>query len=101
MILNWFFHQTLNHYFSYIGSKENKMRKIWPLKVYSNLNSLMALSVEKMGLVTCYEFFIGLSKNWEWGGEMPYHRYKLKCYGSCLVIADMGLAGMVDSYVTL
>ena len=75
MILNWFFHQTLNHYFSYIGSKEKKMRKIWPLKVYSNLNSLMALSVEKMGLVTCYEFFIGLSKNWEWGGEMPYNRY--------------------------
>ena len=40
MILNCFFHQTLNHYFSYIGSKENKFRKIWPLKVYSNLKSL-------------------------------------------------------------
>ena len=35
-----FFHQTLNHYFSYIGSKEKKLRKIWPLKVYSNLKSL-------------------------------------------------------------
>ena len=38
------------------------------------LNSLMALSVKKMGYVTCYEFFIGLSKNWELGGEMPYNR---------------------------
>ena len=38
MILNCFFHQTLNHYFSYIGSKEKNFRKIWPLKVYSNLN---------------------------------------------------------------
>ena len=38
MILNYFFHQTLNHYFSYIGSKEKNFCKIWPLKVYSNLN---------------------------------------------------------------
>ena len=41
-IIEWFqiafFHQTLNHYFSYIGSKEKNFRKIWPLKVYSNLN---------------------------------------------------------------
>ena len=27
MILNCFFHQTLNHYFSYIGSKEKKPAK--------------------------------------------------------------------------
>ena len=38
MILNSFFHQTLNRYFSYIGNKEKKIRKIWSLKVYSNLN---------------------------------------------------------------
>ena len=38
MILNCFFHQTLNHYFSYIRSKEKNFPKIWPLKVYSNLN---------------------------------------------------------------
>ena len=66
-----------------------------------DLNSLVALSVDKKGHVTCYEFFIGLSKNWEWGGEMPYNRYKLKCYGSFLVVAYMVLVGMVDSDVTL
>ena len=66
-----------------------------------DLNSLMALKVDKMSHVTCYEFFIGLSKNWEWGGEIPYNLYKLKCYGSCLVVAYMVLAGMVDSDVTL
>ena len=49
MILNCFFHQTLNHYFSYIGSKEKKFRKIWPLKVYSNLN---AISNEKSCLIS-------------------------------------------------
>ena len=32
---------------------------------------------------------------------MPYNRYKLKFYGSCLVVAYMVLAGMVDSDVTL
>ena len=65
-----------------------------------DLNSLMALSVDKMSHVTCYEFFIGLSKNWEWDGEIPYNRYKLKS-GSCLVVAYMVLARMVDSDVTL
>ena len=61
----------------------------------------MALSVDKMGHMTCYEFFIGLSKNREWVGEMPYNGYKLKCYCSCLVVAYMVLAGMVNSDVTL
>ena len=37
MILNCFLHQTFNRYFTYIGNKEKKIRKIWPLKVYSNL----------------------------------------------------------------
>ena len=40
MILTCFFHQTLNRYFSYIRNKEKKIRKIWPLKVYSNLNEV-------------------------------------------------------------
>ena len=39
MILTCFFHQTLNQYFSYIRNKEKKFRKIWPLKVYSNLKN--------------------------------------------------------------
>ena len=39
MILTYFFHQTLNRCFSYIRSKENKIRKIWSLKVYSNFNT--------------------------------------------------------------
>ena len=39
MILHcFFFHQTLNRYFSYIKNKGKKIRKIWPVKVYSNLN---------------------------------------------------------------
>ena len=66
---------------------------------HDDLNSLMALSVDKMGHVTCYECFIGLSRNWEWGGEMSYNRYKLKCYGSWLVAPYMVLAGMVHSDV--
>ena len=37
MILTYFFHQTLNRCFSYIRSKENKIRNIWSLKVYSKL----------------------------------------------------------------
>ena len=41
MILTYFFHQTLNRCFSYIMSTEKKQnRKIWPLKIYSNLNLL-------------------------------------------------------------
>ena len=32
---------------------------------------------------------------------MPYNRYKVKCYGSCLVAPYMVLAGMVDSDVTI
>ena len=67
---------------------------------HEDVNSLMALSVDKMGHVTCYECFIGLSRNCEWGSEMPYNRYKLKCYGSCLVARYMVLARMVDSDVT-
>ena len=66
---------------------------------HDDVNSLMALSVDKMDHVTCYECFTGLSRNWEWGGEMPYSRYKLKCYGSCLVVPYMVLAGMADSDV--
>ena len=46
--------------------------------------------LDKMGRVTCYECFIGLSKNWEWGGEMSYNQYILKCYGSCLVVPYVG-----------
>ena len=68
---------------------------------HDDLNSLMALSVDKMSHVTCYECFIGLSRKWKWAGEMPYNRYKLKCYGSCLVAPYMVLAGMVDSDVTI
>ena len=30
---------------------------------------------------------------------MPYNRYKLKCYGSCLVAPYLILAGMVDTDV--
>ena len=30
---------------------------------HEDVNSLMALSVDKMGHVTCYECFIGLSSN--------------------------------------
>ena len=32
---------------------------------HDDLNSLMALGVDKMGHVTCYECFIELSRNWE------------------------------------
>ena len=32
-------------------------------------------------------------------GEMSYTRYKLKCYGSCLLVLYMVLAGMIDSDV--
>ena len=41
MVLNCFFHQTFNRYFSNIGNKGKKFRKIWPLKVYSNLNKTL------------------------------------------------------------
>ena len=30
---------------------------------HDDLNSLMALGVDKMGHMTCYEYFIGLSRN--------------------------------------
>ena len=66
---------------------------------HNDVNSLLALSVDNMGHVTCCECFIGLSRNLELGGEMPYNRYKLKCCGICLVVACMVLAGMVDSDV--
>ena len=36
-------------------------------------NSLLALSVDKMGHVTCYECLTGLSRNKKWGGEMQYN----------------------------
>ena len=66
---------------------------------HDDLNSLMALSVDTMGHVAYYKCFIGLTRNWEWGGEMPYNRYKLKCSGSSLVAPYIVLAGMVDSDV--
>ena len=33
-------------------------------------------------------------------GEMSCNRNKLKCYGSCLVVSYMPLAGIVDSDVS-
>ena len=40
MILTYYFHQTLNRCLSYTKGKEKKIRKTWPLKVYSNLKIL-------------------------------------------------------------
>ena len=64
--------------------------------VFSRRSAILKI-VEEKALGTRLDL---LSKNWEWGGEMPYNRYKLKCYSSCLVAPYMVLAGMVDSDVT-
>ena len=53
MILTYFFHQTLNRCFSYIMSKEKKNHKIWPLKVYSNLNLERITGRKLLSLHTC------------------------------------------------
>ena len=84
---------------------------------HDDLNSLMALSDDKVGHVTCYECFIGLSRNWKWGGEMTCNRYteiemlwQLSCcpsYGSgrngrqwCNVSEINSEIGHVTNYVS-
>ena len=74
MILTFFFHQTLNRYFSYIRNKEKKIRKIWPLKVYSNLKQSKFYQVS-----WCINW-------WKFNMEQPYQRYNQK---KSLLVLDL------------
>ena len=102
MILTCFFHQTLNRYFSYIRNKEKKIRKIWPLKVYSNLKRMTGLvrlyaavisSIPPSGQSNQHPY--GLNNGWTWLSRMlnlePRANYTAVALNEFLAVAGHAL----------